>query len=112
METVLTRDKSITSTADAASKLSDLITVGNPDDWLILSNAASKAGGFLHATKAMNVPGGVIVDIYSETRAGATRSSVFVPGVEVVADRRVPGVNRGHIISSVTKPYDPADFVG
>lgn len=113
MDDIEPRDGTITSTASAASKLHDLMVVGDPDVWFIIAKAASKAGGFLHVTKAMNVPYGVIVDIYSETAAGASRSSLLVPGAQVVADRSIPGVNQGHIIPlAPSKPYDPSDFTG
>lgn len=69
-----------TDTADAKAKASDVEVVGNPDVWRLLCKASSKAQGWMKSTKAMEAPGGVVVQVSTQQGSNVAEALVYVPG--------------------------------
>ena len=66
----------------------DLFSFGNGDLWQLLCKASSQQEGWMKSTKAMQVPGGCLVQVttqqkgYDETYSVA-EALTYVPGVEI-----------------------------
>ncbi len=80
-----------TDIASTRKNTSDLVLFGNGDLWQLLCKASSALEGWMKSTKAMQVPGGCVVQVttqqkgYDETYSVA-EALTFVPGVEIVDD--------------------------
>lgn len=87
-ETVAPRALDNTNTADATSPpKSDVKFHGDPDAWVLVCKASSKAQGWMKSTKRMAVPGGWILQVTTEHRSLLTgevtacaEAIAFVPG--------------------------------
>lgn len=88
--------------AGAKANIPDLRIVGDADCWILLSKASSDAQGFMRSTKAMNVPGGVVIQASTmqstavfDKRDGTVKhwsisdALVFVPGVTAIRAENV-----------------------
>lgn len=69
----------------------DLVVVGNGDLFKLLCKASSQAEGWMKSTKAMEVPGGCVVQVTTQQRNidgtyAVAEALTFVPGVSVVDD--------------------------
>lgn len=86
------RELSVTSVADVKSKVSDVTVTGNPDHWQLLAKASSDSQGWMKSTKAMAVPGGVVLQVSTQQRGtgngnwAVAEAVTFVPGVQIVPD--------------------------
>lgn len=75
--------------ANGASKnVPDLETFGDPDLFQLLSKASSQKEGWMKSTKAMDVPGGVVVQVTTQQRNpdytyAVAEAVTFVPGVKI-----------------------------
>ena len=81
-----------TNTADAKAAVNDLVIHGDPDTWRLLCKASSKNQRWMKSTKAMAVPGGVVIqtETREEGRTIATSQAlVFVPDVVLTDDGRL-----------------------
>lgn len=85
------RSLDVRSTADAQTKVSDVAVVGNPDQFKLLCKASSKAQGWMKSTKALEVPGGCVLQVTTQQADSVAEALVFVPGVRIAED-----VNDGH----------------
>lgn len=75
------------NTADAASKASDVVVVGNPDTFQLLCKASSKSQGWMKSTKAMEIPGvGCVVQVTTQQGDCVAEAVCFVPNTTVVDD--------------------------
>lgn len=82
------KDLSVTNTADAQAKISDVKVVGNPDIWTLLCKASSKEQGWMKSTKGMEVPGGVLVQSSTQQGSNVAEAMAFVPGVKIGTDAK------------------------
>ncbi len=77
----------VTSVADAtAGKVSDIKVVGNGDTFALLCKASSKEQGWMKSAKAMQVPGGCVVQVTTQQGSNVAEALCFVPGVIIAAD--------------------------
>lgn len=80
------------SDVDGARKnVPDLVVFGNGDLWQLLCKASSNQEGWMKSTKAMQVPGGCVVQVTTQQIDRDESHSVaealcFVPGVEIADD--------------------------
>jgi hypothetical protein len=86
-------DKTLTNTSveDAKYATSDLKVVGNGDMFRLLCKASSQIEGWMKSTKAMEVPGGCVVQVTTHQRNHDGTNSIaeavaFVPGVRIIGD--------------------------
>lgn len=84
----------------AHQNVADLQVVGNGDLFQLLCKASSQAEGWMKSTKAMQVPGGCIVQVTTQQRNpdgsyAVAEALTFVPGVLIVDD-----VNNGRRLDS------------
>jgi hypothetical protein len=88
------------SPTDAKAANQDLVVVGPPDFWKVLSKAYAQEGGFMKSTKAANVPGGVLIQVSTEcvnpngTPAAVAEALVFIAQVRVSEEPAVDGSYR------------------
>ncbi len=90
----------ITDVADAKSKVSDIVVVGNGDMFQLLCKASSQEQGWMKSAKAAVVPGGVFVQVTTQQRNpdgsyAVAEALAFAPGPFYV----VPDVNGGRKIT-------------
>jgi hypothetical protein len=77
---------------DGAKKnVSDLVVFGDGDMFKLLSKASSQAEGWMKSTKAMNVTGGVVIQVTTQQRNidgtyAVAEAVTYVPGNKVVAE--------------------------
>ncbi len=69
----------------------DIKVVGNGDAWRLLCKASSQEEGWMKSTKAMEVPGGCLVQVTTQQRNPdgsyvIAEAVCFVPGVTVIND--------------------------
>jgi hypothetical protein len=69
-----------TDTADTKAKVSDVEVAGNPDVWRLICKASSKAQGWMKSTKAMEVLGGVVIQVSTQQGSNVAEALVYVPG--------------------------------
>lgn len=74
----------------ARQNVKDIRVVGNGDTFRLLAKASSEAEGWMKSTKAMQVPGGCVVQVTTQQRNpdgsyAVAEALTFVPGV-VIAD--------------------------
>ena len=80
------------SDVDGAHKnVADLKVVGNGDSFRLLFKASSQAEGWMKSTKALEVPGGCVVQVTTQQRNpdgsyAVAEALTFVPGVKIVFD--------------------------
>lgn len=89
-----------TNIADAENNVPDIVVVGNGNLFQLLCKASSQKEGWMESTKAMEVPGGCVVQVSTQQRNPDGSYSVaeavtFVSGARVVDDtnggRRLSG---------------------
>ncbi len=79
------------SIADVQRKVSDVKVVGNGDLFQLLCKASSQEQGWMKSSKAMEVPGGCLVQVTTHQRNhdgtnAVAEALVFVPGVRITDD--------------------------
>lgn len=77
--------------ADARASVPDIKVIGDGDLFKVLCKASSQKQGWMKSTKAMEVPGGCVVQVTTHQRnhdgTNAVAEAVtFVPGVKIVED--------------------------
>jgi len=73
--------------ANGARKvLADIEIVGNGDMFQLLCKASSKRQGWMKSCKAMQVPGGCVVQVTTQQGDHVAEALTFVPGVVIVED--------------------------
>lgn len=80
-----------TDIAGAEAATSDLGVIGNSDMWKLLCKAWSVKEGWMKSTKAMEVPGGCLVQVTTretdqDGRIAVAEAVTFVPGVVIGPD--------------------------
>ena len=81
-----TRPLDVVNTEDAKAKVSDVVVVGDPDQWKILCKASSKSQRWMKSTKAMQTHGGCVVQVTTQQDDLIAESLTFVPGVKIIKD--------------------------
>lgn len=82
-----TKDLSVTSIADAKTKVPDIQVVGNGDAWQLLCKASSKDGDWMKSTKAMEIKGyGVVLQVSTQQGDQVAEALVTIPSVKIVSD--------------------------
>lgn len=92
----------VTSVEDARAKVSDIRVTGNGDMFVLLCKASSFLGGWMKSTKAMEVPGGCVVQVTTQQGDNVAEALTFVPGVKIAED-----VNGGHKLVQALVPWKP-----
>ena len=69
----------------------DVKVVGNGDMYRLLCKASSQAEGWMKSSKAMQVPGGCVVQVTTQQRNpdgsyAVAEALTFVPGVQIADD--------------------------
>lgn len=73
--------------ANGARKvIADIEIVGNGDMFQLLCKASSKSQGWMKSCKAMQVPGGCVVQVTTQQWDNVAEALTFVPGVVIVDD--------------------------
>lgn len=90
-----------TNFADVKVNISDVKAVGNGNLFALLSKASSESQGWMKSSKAMEVPGGCVVQVTTQQRNpdgsyAVAEALTFVPGVKIADD-----VNGGRKLVSV-----------
>jgi hypothetical protein len=75
----------------ARQNVKDIQVVGNGDMFRLLCKASSQAQGWMKSTKAMEVPGGCVVQVTTQQRNpdgsyAVAEALTYVPGVQIVND--------------------------
>lgn len=75
----------------AKQNVTDIKVVGNGDMFRLLCKASSSLEGWMKSTKAMEVPGGCVVQVTTQQRNKNQSYSIaealtFVPGVKIADD--------------------------
>lgn len=86
--------------AAVKSAVPDVKVVGKGNLFSLLSKASSQAEGWMKSTKAMEVPGGCVVQVTTQQRNldgtyAVAEALTFVPGVTIVDD-----INGGRRLAS------------
>ena len=64
----------------------DVKVVGNGDMFQLLCKASSTQEGWMKSAKAMEVPGGCVVQVTTQQGEQVAEALVFVPGVVIAPD--------------------------
>lgn len=75
----------------ARQNVKDIQVVGNGDMFRLLCKASSQAEGWMKSAKAMQVPGGCVVQVTTQQRNpdgsyAVAEALTFVPGVSIADD--------------------------
>jgi hypothetical protein len=75
----------------ARQNVKDIQVVGNGDMFRLLCKASSQAQGWMKSTKAMETPGGCVVQVTTQQKNpdgsyAVAEALTFVPGVRIVDD--------------------------
>ena len=75
----------------ARKNVKDITVVGNGDMFVLLCKASSQAEGWMKSSKAMEVPGGAVVQVTTQQRNpdgsyAVAEALAFAPGVKVADD--------------------------
>ena len=75
------------NTEDAIAKDDGSPTVvGNPDHWQLLTKFVSSDKSIAKSTKAMQIPGGCVVQVTTKEGDSVAEALTFVPNVKVADD--------------------------
>jgi hypothetical protein len=89
----MTTEKTLhnSTVSGARQNVSDLKVVGNGDMFALLCKASSQAEGWMKSTKAMQVEGGVVVQVTTQQRNpdgsyALAEALTYVPGSMIAVD--------------------------
>ncbi len=101
-----------TDVSGARKNVPDLVVFGDGDVFELVSKASSQSEGWMKSTKAMNVPGGCVVQVTTQQRNpdgsyALAEAVCFVPGVEVF-DKDAHGDGEGGCVTKrgFRQPYE------
>lgn len=75
-----------TDVEQARHNTSDLKVVGNGNLFQLLCKVSSEAEGWMKSTKAIEVPGGCVVQVTTQQGEHVAEALTFVPGVAIGED--------------------------
>ncbi len=75
----------------ARENVKDIQVVGNGDTFTLLCKASSEREGWMKSTKAMQAPGGCVVQVTTQQRNidgtySVAEALTYVPGAKIVSD--------------------------
>ena len=78
--------------SDTCQNVKDINIVGNGDMFALLCKASSENEGWMKSTKAMEVPGGCVVQVTTQQRNedgsyAIAEALTYVPGVRITQDQ-------------------------
>lgn len=73
-----------TKASGAKDNVSDIRFYGDGDTFKCISKAWGKNERWMKSTKAMNIPGGIVVQVSTQQGENVAEAVCFVPGVQVV----------------------------
>ena len=79
----------------ARKNVKDIQIFGNGDQFKLLSKASSANEGWMKSTKAMEVPGGCVVQVTTQQGEHVAEAVCFVPGVRAIEDESGDGRHLG-----------------
>ena len=99
-----------TNAAAAAKQVSDIEFFGDGDQWQLLGKASSVSQGWMKSSKAMEVPGGCVVQVTTQQRNpdgsyAIAEAVTYVPGVVVEAVKDETGKVTGRKLVSPHPAY-------
>jgi hypothetical protein len=76
----------------ARQNVKDIKVVGNGDTFALLCKASSESEGWMKSTKAMQVPGGCVVQVTTQQRNydgtySVAEALTYVPGAQIADDK-------------------------
>lgn len=85
------KTQDIVNQADAQAKVSDIKVIGNTDSFQLLCKASSENQGWMKSAKAMELPGGCVVQVTTQQKNpdgsfAVAEALTFVPAVRVLPD--------------------------
>ena len=72
----------VTSNEDLKKKVGDVEIVGK-DIWKLISKASSKKEKWMKSTKAMQVVGGIVLQVTTQNDSNVAEALVFVPNAKI-----------------------------
>jgi len=75
-----------TKASQAKDNVRDIQFYGDGDTFKCISKAWSKKEGWMKSTKAMNVPGGIVVQVSTQQGDNVAEAVCYVPGAQVSVD--------------------------
>lgn len=75
-----------TSASETAKNVKDVKFFGNGDAWKLICKAWSEEEGWMKSTKAMELPGGCLVQVSTQQDDIVAEALTFVPGVKLKID--------------------------
>ena len=72
-----------TKASQAQNNVRDIQFYGDGDMFKCISKAWSESEGWMKSTKAMNVPGGIVLQVSTQQGDNVAEAVTFVPGVTV-----------------------------
>lgn len=83
----MTKDLTVTSVADAATKVPDIKVTGDGDTFRLLCKASSQSQGWMKSAKACHIQDiGCIVQVTTQQGDQVAEALTFVPGVRIEPD--------------------------
>ena len=76
----------VQSVEDAKAKVSDIQVIGNGDTFALLCKASSEKQKWMKSAKAMEVPGGCVVQVTTQQGDNVAEALTYVPGVKIAED--------------------------
>lgn len=81
----MTKTLKNTKASQAKDNVKDIKFYGDGDLFKCLSKAWSEAEGWMKSTKAMEVPGGVVIQVSTQQGDNVAEALTFVPGASIEA---------------------------
>ena len=75
----------VTSVDEAKNQCPDVQFHGDPDRWKLIVKASSEQQRWMHSTKAMDVPGGVVLLVDTQVGGQISKALVLIPGASAEA---------------------------
>ncbi len=71
---------------DVKKKVSDVEVFGNGDLFQLIAKASSKEQRWMKSTKAMETPGGCVIQVTTQQGSNVAEALTFVPNTKVLID--------------------------
>jgi hypothetical protein len=76
-----------TNVEQVKKQVSDVEVFGDGDLFQLLCKASSKNQGWMKSTKAMEVPGGCVVQVTTQQGEHVAEALTYIPGVAIVEEK-------------------------
>ena len=78
------RPMGITNPEEAKAAVSDIIVVGDPNAWKVISKASSESQQWMKSTKGMVTETGVLVQVTTKEKGQIAEALTFIPGARMI----------------------------